>query len=51
MRGDLKMLIAVHRYLIVSAIFLLFAAPLQISVQPAKGRSSERSIRPILVNT
>jgi uncharacterized glyoxalase superfamily protein PhnB len=37
--------------LLVSGIFLLFAAPLQLHAQPAKRKSSDRSTRPVLVNT
>ena len=51
MRGHLKTMIEVHRYLIISAMFLLFVAPLRFHAQPAKGKASERSIRPVLVNT
>jgi uncharacterized glyoxalase superfamily protein PhnB len=44
-------MIGVRRYLTVCAMLLLFAAPLQFHTQQAKGKSSERSIGPVLVNT
>jgi len=51
MKGDLKTKIGVHRYLILSAMFLLLVAPLRSYAQPVKGKASQRSIRPVLVNT
>jgi uncharacterized glyoxalase superfamily protein PhnB len=51
MSGDFKTRIGRCRYLIVSAMFLLVPALLQLHAQSAKGNSSETSIRPVLVNT
>lgn len=51
MSGDFKTRIGGCRYLIVSAMFLLVPALLQLHAQSAKGNSSETSIRPVLVNT
>jgi uncharacterized glyoxalase superfamily protein PhnB len=51
MRGDFKAKTGVNGYLTACAIFLLFAAPLPVFAGPEKSKSSEGSIRPVLVNT
>jgi uncharacterized glyoxalase superfamily protein PhnB len=44
-------MVEMRQYLIISTMFLLFAAPWQLRSQPEKGQSPERGIRPVLVNT
>jgi uncharacterized glyoxalase superfamily protein PhnB len=44
-------MIGVQRYLVVSAMFLLLVAPLRFHAQPVKGKASQRSVGPVLVNT
>jgi uncharacterized glyoxalase superfamily protein PhnB len=51
MRDDLKIMTEVHRYLIASGMFLLFATPLQLHAQGSKDNSPKHSIPPVLVNT
>jgi uncharacterized glyoxalase superfamily protein PhnB len=51
MRNNLKTMTEVHRYLTISAMLLLFAAPLKLHAQQSRGKSSEHSIPPVLVNT
>lgn len=51
MRSNLKTMVGVNRCLIVSAVFMLLAAPLRLDSQTSKATSSERGVGPVLVNT